>query len=162
MGAPQRKHFFSFSMRTSFDATNKVCHNIFTMMKFLKPLMLFTDIGFVIYWLITLAHVIPAELLFNDYNNPILVHWNWSFLPLDLFISATGIASLILLKRHHPAARQLIIISLTLTFVSGLQAIAFWTIAGDFDPSWWLPNLFLLLYPLIFLPKLITKPQSID
>jgi hypothetical protein len=118
-----------------------------------------TDIGFIVYWLITIAHVIPPDMLFRDYTSPILIHWNWSFLPLDLFISTTGISSLLLMKRNNPAWPQLAIVSLTLTFVSGLQAIAFWAIAGDFDIWWWGSNLFLLVYPLFFLPKLILKSK---
>jgi hypothetical protein len=43
-------------------------------------------------------------------------------------------------------------LSLALTSCSGLMAISFWAIRGDFDLSWWLPNLFLLVYPLFFLP----------
>jgi hypothetical protein len=126
----------------------------------LKMLMLATDVGFIAYWLITIAHVIPPDMLFRDYSNPIMIHWNWSFLPLDLLISATGIYSLLLMKQANPAWRQLAIISLTLTFVSGLQAIAFWAIAGDFDVWWWGPNLFLMIYPLFFLPGLIFKSKT--
>jgi hypothetical protein len=77
--------------------------------RFLRPLFLIVDLGFIAYWAITLAGVVPEEYLFKDYDNPILAAWNWSF----------------------------------------------WTLRGDFDPAWWLPNLFLLLYPLCFLPKLM-------
>ncbi|HDR7717612.1 YvaD family protein [Bacillus albus] len=42
-------------------------------------------------------------------------------------------------------------LSLILTFCSGLQALAFWTIRLDFDMSWWIPNLYLLIYPCFFL-----------
>ena len=42
-------------------------------------------------------------------------------------------------------------LSLILTFCSGLQALAFWTIRLDFDISWWIPNLYLLVYPCFFL-----------
>lgn len=127
--------------------------------RLLKILMLTTDVGFIAYWLITIAHIIPPDMLFRDYSNPIMVHWNWSFLPLDLLISATGIYALLLLKRNNPTWRQLAIVSLTLTFVSGLQAIAFWAIAGDFDIWWWVPNLFLMIYPTFFLPALIFKSK---
>ncbi len=67
----------------------------------LKTFFWITDIGFILYWLITLLQVIPEELLFKDYDNPILQAWNWSFLPLDLAISATGLASLLLFRREH-------------------------------------------------------------
>jgi hypothetical protein len=136
------------------------CDNKRMNIRSLKILMLMTDVGFIAYWLITIAHIIPPDMLFRDYSNSILIHWNWSFLPLDLLISATGLGSLTLLRRDNPAWRQFAIISLTLTFVSGLQAIAFWAIAGDFDPWWWGPNLFLMIYPLFFLPKLINSGEK--
>ena len=82
--------------------------------KFLRPLFLVVDLGFIADWAITLAGVIPDEYLFKDYDNPILSAWNWSFLPLR----------------------------------------------ADFDPAWWLPNWFLLLYPLWFLPTLIRDPYD--
>jgi len=115
-----------------------------------------TDLGFVVYWLMTLTHLIPDQFLFKDYNNPILMHWNWSFLPLDLAISATGFLSLYLLKTKG-AWKKVALISLVLTFSSGLQAISFWTLANDFDFLWWLPNLYLLIYPLFFIQKLIIE-----
>ena len=86
---------------------------------FLRPLFVTVDLGFIAYWAITLAGVIPDEYLFKDYDNPILSAWNWSFLPLDLAISATR-----------------------------LMAVSFWTLRAEFDPACWLPNLFLLLYPI--------------
>jgi hypothetical protein len=130
------------------------------MLRSMKVLMLITDIGFVLYWLITIFHFIPAELLFRDYTNPILIHWNWSFLPLDLAISTTGLTSLWLYHKQNQLWRSLAIISLTLTSVSGLQAIAFWLFAQDFNMTWWLPNLFLLIYPLFFLPGLVSQAKD--
>lgn len=124
-------------------------------MKTLRPFFLIVDIGFIFYWMITAAQVIPGEFLFPDYNDPLLVTWNWSFLPLDLFISATGLASIYLHKRRSPVWRSLALVSLVLTFTSGLQAVAFWAIQGWFDLSWWLPNLFLLVYPLFFIPRMV-------
>ncbi|MBI1319370.1 MAG: hypothetical protein GC168_10560 [Candidatus Hydrogenedens sp.] len=123
-------------------------------MQRLKPWFLTVDIGFIAYWLITLFHLIPEAYLFQDYKNPILVAWNWSFLPLDLFISATGLSSLRLWRRGSPLWKPLALISLVLTSCSGLQAIAFWVVRGDYDPVWWIPNLILLCYPLFFLPGL--------
>lgn len=123
--------------------------------KLMKVLMMITDIGFIFYWIITAFHLIPPDQLFRDYTNPILVHWNWSFLPLDLLISITGLTGLWLYRKQIASWRAVVIISLTLTSVSGLQAISFWSFAGDFSLAWWLPNLFLLLYPLVFLPGLV-------
>ncbi len=123
-------------------------------MKTLRPFFLFVDTGFILYWSITHFKLIPEELLFPDYHNELLVIWNWSFLPLDILVSITGLSSLILFRRGHALWKPLALISLVLTSASGLQAIVFWSIQGWFDWSWWLPNLFLLLYPLFFIPRL--------
>lgn len=126
-------------------------------MRNLKLFLLITDLGFIFYWLITLLNIIPNEYLFNDYNNSILVSWNWSFLPLDIFISATGLTSIYYYNRNNEIWRQLVLVSLVLTFCSGLQAIAFWYIRQDFQLVWWFPNLFLMLYPLYFILNIIFK-----
>jgi hypothetical protein len=124
-------------------------------MSSLKAFFWLTDLGFIIYWLITALHLLPVQYLFQDYTNPILTAWNWSFLPLDLTISATGLCTLWAYSNKLELWRSLALISLSLTFISGLNALSFWLIRGDFDPSWWIPNLYLLIYPLFFMPKLI-------
>ena len=121
-------------------------------MNSLKLFFWFTDLGFIAYWLITALHLIPAQYLFQDYTNPILSAWNWSFLPLDLSISASGLSALWAYTKKLEIWRSLVLISLVLTSTSGLNAIAFWVIRRDFDPTWWIPNLYLMLYPLFFLP----------
>lgn len=120
-----------------------------------------TDIGFIVYWLLAAFADLPAEYLFKDYENPIMVAWNWSFLPLDLLISATGLSCLYLHKRDTERAEMLAIISLSLTVCSGLQAIAFWAIRSDYSFSWWAMNLYLLIYPLFFLvPRLLARKSA--
>lgn len=131
------------------------------MSRYLKSFFFITDLGFIIYWSITILKLIPPEYLYQDYNNKLLVIWNWSFFPLDIFISITGFVSLYLNRKKNKQWIALALISLTLTFCSGLQAIVFWIIKSDFDPTWWIPNLFLLIYPLFFIPTLI-KMQSKD
>jgi hypothetical protein len=123
----------------------------------LKSLMLATDVGFIAYWLITACHLIPPSLLFRDYTSQVLVHWNWSFLPLDLLISATGITSLWLHRARSSYWSPVALVSLTLTSASGLAAISFWLFASDFSLVWWLPNLFLMMYPLVFIPQLVRQ-----
>ena len=130
-------------------------------MKILKHFLLFTDTGFILYWLFTSLHIFPEKYLFKDYENPILVAWNWSFLPMELIISFTGILSLFLYKKHLKYWSKLALISLVLTSCSGLQAISFWTLRGDFDLMWWLANLFLLIYPLFFIPHLLSS-KNVD
>lgn len=124
-------------------------------MKSLKYLFLLVDIGFILYWLITLLKLIPAEYLYSDYNNPMMVDWNWSFLPLDLFISFTGLMSVHQYNKSDKSWEKWALMSLVLTFTSGLQAISFWALRGDFDLTWWLFNGFLMIYPFFYLPRFI-------
>jgi hypothetical protein len=124
-------------------------------MKTLRYIFLVTDIGFIIYWLITLLKLIPDEYLYQDYTNELLIAWNWSFFPLDICVSFTGLLSLYLWEKQNDSWEKLALISLILTFCSGLQAISFWIIRKDFDITWWLPNLFLVIYPLFFIHKIL-------
>jgi hypothetical protein len=55
----------------------------------------------------------------------------------------------------------LALLSLAFTVASGLNAIAFWAIRGEFDGLWWLLNLYLMLYPLVFIPRLLTAKESV-
>ena len=131
-------------------------------MKSLKYFFLLVDIGFIAYWAITALHLIPAEYLYNDYTNPILVNWNWSFCPLDIFVSVTGLYSIWLNKQNDDRWKIYALMSLLLTSVSGLQAVSYWTLAQETDLSWWIPNLFLLIYPFFFIPTLIRQLTQSD
>ncbi|MEN9307487.1 MAG: hypothetical protein RL173_1419 [Fibrobacterota bacterium] len=127
----------------------------------LRPFFLVVDIGFILYWVVTVFHLIPAEHLYKDYADPMASAWNWSFLPLDLAVSATGLLALHLSRRRNPLAVRLAVASLALTTASGMQAISFWAIRGDFDWVWWAPNLFLLVYPWWFLQALFqVRPEG--
>ncbi|MEV4373755.1 DUF5360 family protein [Nonomuraea sp. NPDC049637] len=118
------------------------------MLRATKALMVLTDLGFVAYFTITGLGLIPPGWAFAGYADPLMADWNWSFLWIDLPASATGLTSLWLLRRRSPAGEPLMLVSLVLTAASGLMAIAFWTLRGDFSPAWWIPNLYLLLFPL--------------
>ena len=118
--------------------------------------MFVTDVGMLLYWAITGMMAIgliniPGEWLFKDYHDPRVVAWNWSFLPLDVLFSVTGLAALRMETAGHPSWKVMATISLTLTFCAGLMAVAYWFIVRDFDPTWWIPNLFLMLWPLPYL-----------
>ena len=128
----------------------------------LRAFMIATDLGFIVYWFTTGLHALPDAWLYADHANPVLVAWNASFLPIDLVVSASGLAALVLARRGAVHARGLAVVSLTLTAASGLMAVSFWTLRGDFDPTWWIPNLILLLYPLFFIPKLVAPRASRD
>lgn len=120
------------------------------MPKFLPAIMLFTDLSFVLYWSMVVFKLMPDEYLFSDYKNPTISDWNYSFYPLDLLISVTGVASIVSWKRGSDLWRPLCLVSLTLTFCSGLQAVAFWAMRGEYDVGWWIVNIFLMAYPVVF------------
>ena len=116
----------------------------------LRLSMLATDAGFVLYWLVVAAGVLPESWLYADAHDPIVVAWNWSFLPLDLAISATGFASLALERRRDPRWAPLAWLSLGLMAASGLNAVSFFALRGEYDPAWWIPNLWLVVAPAVF------------
>lgn len=98
---------------------------------------------------------LPAEMMYAGYGLRLVDAWNWSFLPLDLLLAVTGLAAVHLDNRGDPRWRPLAIVSLTLTFAAGLMAVAFWTLTGDFDPAWWIPNLGLMAVGLFWLPRVM-------
>ena len=121
----------------------------------LRPFFIVVDLGFILYWAATAFHVLPPEYLYSDYTNPMLVAWNWSFMPLDLLVSATGLAAVYFWQKQDRRYQALALLSLAFTTASGLQAISYWAIRGEFDWIWWLPNLFLLIYPLFFISHIM-------
>jgi hypothetical protein len=126
-------------------------------MKHLPKFFYLVDVGFILYWVVTALGVMPSEYLYNDYKNPILVAWNWSFFPIDILVSATGLCSLYWRRKGNPNWKKLALLSLGFTCASGLMAISFWTLTLDFKLEWWLPNLFLFIYPLYFISGLLTE-----
>lgn len=105
-----------------------------------RRLMFFTDMGMLLYWVITAAMAlsllnIPGEWLFKDYHDPRVVAWSWSFFPLDILFSVTGLAALRMEAQGDPNWKLMATISLTLTVCAGLMAISYWLIVRDFDPA---------------------------
>ena len=122
--------------------------------------MAVTDLAFLAYWSLSLLSlggwiILPRAWMFEGYDQPATVAWNWSFLPLDIGLSVLGLCAVALARRNRPAWRPLALLSLTFTMAAGGMAIAYWALLGQFDPAWFLPNLALLLWPMLFLPRLI-------
>ncbi|MCI3133794.1 DUF5360 family protein [Phenylobacterium aquaticum] len=119
-----------------------------------------TDLSFIAYWAVAFAAQVglihlPAALMYSGYGEARVTAWNWSFFPLDLGFSLVGLAAVRAARRGEPLWRPLALISLVLTQVAGLMAVGYWALLGEFDPSWFLPNLALVIWPLAFLPRLI-------
>jgi hypothetical protein len=119
-----------------------------------------TDLIFLAYWLASALHAlgllnIPVAWLYVGAGERRVEAWNWSFFPLDMAFSVTGLAAVRLARTGKPIWRPLALVSLVLTMVAGGMAVGYWTLLGEFDPAWFLPNLLLLIWPLVFLPRLI-------
>lgn len=130
----------------------------------LRLALLVTDLAFLIYWTVGLASLaglfdLPASLMYADYNNPIVFAWNWSFLPLDLAFSVTGLLAVAAARRGDPRWRSLALLSLAFTMAAGGMAVSFWVIRQEFNLSWFLPNLALVIWPLAFLPGLLSADR---
>lgn len=117
-----------------------------------KTVLLTIDFGFIFYWLLIALNLIPHEWVFQNYDDPNVRAWNWSFLPLDIAASITGFMGI-----KGKGNLALLVISSTLTMVAGGMALVFWGIQGFFNLGWWLPNLFLFVAGLIFLVRLVNS-----
>jgi Family of unknown function (DUF5360) len=106
--------------------------------------MVVVDAGFLLYWVAIAGGVIPPRLMFAEYQDPDVVAWNWSFLPLDVAASVTGFAGLRGAVVGAARSSMLLVVSLTLTATAGGMALAFWAMRGQFDLVWWVPNVALL------------------
>lgn len=126
----------------------------------LRVALTVTDLAFIAYWTAAAldaagAIAIPESLLYAHAHDPRVVAWNWSFFPLDLAFSLSGLAAVAASRRGDPVWRPLALVSLVLTMVAGGMAVGYWTLLREFDPAWFLPNLALLVWPVAFLPRLV-------
>ncbi len=124
-----------------------------------------TDVAFILYW--TLAALsqagvvqIPPEWMYANYDRPDVIAWNWSFLPMDLAFSVFGLKAVAAARRGDPAWRPFAIVSLTLTMAAGGMAVSYWAILREFDPSWFLANLTLVIWPLFFMRGLMSDIKT--
>ena len=119
-----------------------------------------TDLLFLLYWAasaLAAAGILPVPhgWMYSGYGEPRVDAWNWSFLPLDLAFSFSGLSALAASRRGSALWRPLALISLVLTSTAGGMAVAYWALLREFNPAWFLPNLALLLWPAFFLPGLV-------
>jgi len=124
-----------------------------------------TDVAFILYWVLAalsqagILHI-PPEWMYANYERPDVIAWNWSFLPMDLAFSFFGLKAVAASRRGEPLWRPHAIISLTLTMAAGGMAVSYWAILREFDPSWFLANLALVIWPLFFMPRLVLEAAT--
>jgi hypothetical protein len=101
------------------------------------------------YWMVALFMLlgvvqIPPEYMYSDHENPMVVAWNWSFFPVDLIFSVSGLYGRF--GQHSLHKKQLLeTLSLALMFCAGLMAVSFWVVQNSYDVFWWGVNLWLIL-----------------
>lgn len=113
-----------------------------------KRMTTITEILMILYWILAAALVmnliyIDPELMYSDYQNPLVVAWNWSFFPIDIAFALIGLFAKFG-KLGTRLRKKLEIIAASLMTCAGLMAISFWLITGDFNVSWWAVNLWLI------------------
>ncbi len=124
-----------------------------------------TDLAFILYWILaSLSQAgilqIPPEWMYADYDQPDVIAWNWSFLPMDLAFSVFGLKAVVAARRGDPAWRPFAIVSLTLTMAAGGMAVSYWAILREFNPSWFFANLALVIWPLFFIRRLMSDGET--
>lgn len=119
-----------------------------------------TSILFFSYWVVTIFFPSFRDSLFSDYANKDIASWNWSFLPLNFASVFFGFLSFTNIYHAAKASKCVGLVSMVLTFSSGLMAISFWVINGNNNLLFWLPNLYLIAWPIMFIPTLICEISS--
>jgi hypothetical protein len=126
----------------------------------LKISLSVTDIAFLLYWAVAaldtsgLIHL-PSDWLYPNAHDPRVVAWNWSFFPLDVAFSVTGLWAVRASALGDATWRPLALISLILTMVAGGMACGYWLLIGEIDAVWFGMNLLLIMWPILFLPRLV-------
>jgi len=128
----------------------------------LKPLTTITEILMILYWIIAAAVAlgwisIDPSLMYSDHENPLVIAWNWSFFPIDIAFSVLGLAATFIVMSAARKAK-LETVAATLMLCAGVMALSFWTITGDYNPSWWGVNIWLVV---IALTNLFTGKQQL-
>lgn len=115
----------------------------------LKIATTFTEIAMLLYWILAGALFsdlisIDPSLMYSDYENPLVIAWNWSFFPIDIAFAIIGLTA-----RFGVRAGQLRfkleLIAGVLMLCAGVMAVSYWTITCDFDPTWWGMNIWLII-----------------
>ena len=115
----------------------------------LKTATALTEIAMLIYWALAIALTlelvsIDPALMYSDYENPLVIAWNWSFFPIDIAFALIGLSARF--ARVSGALKfKLEIIAAVLMLCAGLMAISFWIVTADFEPMWWGMNIWLVL-----------------
>ena len=108
-----------------------------------------TELAMLAYWVLAGALVlklisIDPALMYSDYENPLVIAWNWSFFPIDVAFAFAGLSA-----RFGTFAEQtkfkLRTIGSVLMICAGVMAVSFWTITGDFNITWRGVNLWLIV-----------------
>ncbi|MEP3449651.1 MAG: DUF5360 family protein [Parasphingorhabdus sp.] len=124
------------------------------------------DWTMLLYWsLISLAALsviaLPSSMMYDGYGTPFVDAWNWSFAPLDVLFALLGLIAVRLHSKGDTRWYAMAIASLSLTFCAGLMAVGFWTIKGEFNPSWWIPNLLLMILPIYWFFKFFAIQSNV-
>lgn len=115
----------------------------------LKVFTTVTEIAMLLYWLLAGALVldlisVDPSLMYSDYQNPLVIAWNWSFFPIDFAFAVIGLTARF--GAIHGVLRlKLEVTAAVLMMCAGLMAISYWILTGEFDLTWWSMNIWLII-----------------
>ena len=83
----------------------------------LNTLLTATELGMLLYWVLAVVMAlglvnVPEDWMYSKHDDPLVVAWNWSFLPIDVLFAATGLVA----RYAGRAPARLADVSLTLMF----------------------------------------------
>lgn len=119
----------------------------------LRPITTITELLMLIYWILATALVldiidVDPALMYSDHENPLVVAWNWSFFPIDVAFASIGLYAKYGDVEYNRKFK-LEVTAAALMVCAGLMAISYWVITGDFSPTWWAMNLWLITLGLV-------------
>ena len=128
----------------------------------IRGLLTITELVMVAYWALAgamslgLVHI-PPEWMYSNHEDPAVVAWNWSFLPIDMLFAATG-----LVRYVQPASPRLADVSSTLMFCAGIMALSYWALRGEFQVYWWAANAWLIVMAILGFTHRHRHPRLAD
>lgn len=120
-----------------------------TELRMQKKITTATEIAMLLYWLLAGALAlelitIDPSLMYSDYQNPMVIAWNWSFFPIDVAFATIGLTARFC-SMSGQLKFKLEVTSAVLMLCAGVMAVSYWTITGDFDVTWWSMNVWLIV-----------------
>lgn len=153
--SPRPRARWSYNLPPAHDRASVMLMKTNRTAQWIHRMLTMTEVGMLLYWALAALMVldmvtVPPAWMYSNYSDPMIVAWNWSFFPVDVLFTLTGLVSRL---PSHRSRQGLAVFSTTLMFCAGLMAISFWTLRAEFDAFWWGTNIWLIILSLTALAQ---------